>query len=936
MTAMKQTILFLCALFMGVTLMAQEAPYVEGELIVQISKQRSIDQVVARYQHLKDINTGLEVRAELSDDSKIYLLSFDNAAISDNDVRGLLGKDRDVLAVQFNHIIQMRQAPNDPGYGSQWFHNNIDSELAWDITTGGTTANGDEIVVAVIEDANYPHNDLIDNHWVNTAEIDGNGIDDDGNGYVDDYHGWNPGGNNDNVCCGGHGTAVNGMVGGKGNNGIGGAGVNWDVQIMNIQIGSLNEASVISSYEYAYDMRNLYNTTNGAEGAFVVATNASWGIDGANPANYPVWCAYYDTLGSVGILNCGATANNNVNIDSVGDMPTGCSSDYMVAVTATNVNDQRTFSGYGQTTIDLGAPGESVSLPSGSSGYSNTSGTSFASPCVAGAIALMYSAPCPDLAALALTNPQQAADMVRGYIFDGVDPVAQLATETVTGGRLNLKNSLDLALGNCGPLPPCNPVSLSLTTECTYNELTQAAEASITVDVQMSENFCSAVSVCYAAQGQSPICDDLASLGVNLDNNSTYTINGLQSNTTYDVYFTTADGTSATQSITTGNCDALVPGCTDVNATNYDPAATFDDGSCVFPCSTVTLTIDTDCWGGEVSWEVLDASGNVVASVGGGTYGNQQTFTWSECLEWGCYTFNIFDSFGDGMAGTIYGCAVNGNYTMSDDQGNVLFAMGDPNYGSSATHSFCLPVDQPGCTDPTACNFNPAATTDDGSCEFTSCAGCTNASACNYDPTATLDDGSCQLPDGCTDSTACNYNAGATCDDGSCEYTSCAGCTNASACNYDPTATLDDGSCQLPDGCTDSTACNYNAGATCDDGSCEYTSCAGCTNASACNYDPTATLDDGSCQLPDGCTDSTACNYNPAATCDDGSCEFTSCVSCEGDFNQDGMRDVGDFLNVLATFGCTSDCGETDMTGDGMVTSSDVLYFLGLIGEPCP
>ncbi len=852
---MKQiTLSFLACLFI-LTSSAQEKAYLPGELIVQVAKGQSIEQVVNRYQAMKDDPTELKVLKELSDDAGIYLLSFNEGAVNDRHLLDILRKDSDLLAAQFNHVIEMRATPNDPGYGNQWFHNNIDSELAWDITTGGTTANGDPIVVAVIEDANYPHNDLIDNHWVNAGEIPDNGIDDDGNGYVDDYDGWNPGGNNDNVCCGGHGTAVNGMIGGVGNNGIGGAGVNWDVEIMNIQIGSLNEASVISSYEYAYDMRNLYNNTNGAQGAFVVATNASWGIDGANPANYPVWCNYYDTLGTVGILNCGATANNNVNIDAVGDMPTGCSSEYMVAVTATNVNDVRTFSGYGATTIDLGAPGESVNLPSGGSGYSNTSGTSFASPCVAGAIALMYSAPCPELAALALTDPQQAADMVRGYIFDGVDPIGNLAGETVTGGRLNLRNSLDLALLNCGPLPPCDPTGISLTTECLYNEVSGAVEATVTVDVTMSENFCTATTVCYAIQGQSPVCDDLLSLGVDLNNTNTYAINGLQSNTTYEVYFTTADGTSATQVVTTGDCSSQIPGCTSPSAINYDPAATFDDGSCTFPCTDVTLTIDTDCWGSEVSWEILDDQGNTVASVPGNTYGNQQSFTWTGCLEYGCYTFNIFDSYGDGLNGTIWNCPVDGNYVMEDNLGNVLFQMGDPNYGTGTTHDFCVPIDLPGCTD---------------------------QSACNFDPLATVDDGSCVLPDGCT---------------------------NQSACNYNPAAQCDDGSCILPDGCTDQ---------------------------SACNYDPAAQCDDGSCILPDGCTDQSACNYDPAAQCDDGTCEFESCAQCPGDFNEDGMRDVSDFLQVLAAFGCTGDCGAMDMDDDNAVTASDVLVFLGLIGLPCP
>ena len=152
-----------------------------------------------------------------------------------------------------------------------------------------------------------------------------------------------------------------------------------------------------------------------------------------------MWCAYYDDLGAAGILNCGATANNNVNIDVVGDMPTGCGSDYMVAVTATNDSDVRTFSGYGATTIDLGAPGRKRVLAFGSTGYGGTSGTSFASPCVAGGIALVYSAPCADLASSALTSPQATADAVRGYILNGVDAVRQL------GGRDGHRGTLECA-----------------------------------------------------------------------------------------------------------------------------------------------------------------------------------------------------------------------------------------------------------------------------------------------------------------------------------------------------------------------------------------------------------------------------------------------------------------------------------------------------------
>lgn len=104
--------------------------------------------------------------------------------------------------------------------------------------------------------------------------------------------------------------------------------------------------------------------------------------------------------------------------------------------------------------------------------------------------------------------------------------------------------------------------------------------------------------------------------------------------------------------------------------------------------------------------------------------------------------------------------------------------------------------------------------------------GCTDPTAINYNPQATVNDGSCiyNLQVGCTDANACNYNDLAIIDDGSCEYVTCAGCTDEEATNYDPTATIDDGSCfytSIP-GCTDPDAYNYNPIATADDGSCVY------------------------------------------------------------------------------------------------------------------
>ena len=151
-------------------------------------------------------------------------------------------------------------------------------------------------------------------------------------------------------------------------------------------------------------------------------------------------------------------------------------------------------------------------------------------------------------------------------------------------------------------------------------------------------------------------------------------------------------------------------------------------------------------------------------------------------------------------------------------------------------------VGVPGCTDALACNFDPSATIDDGSClaldECGNCGGtettgCTDPAACNYDMNAGCDDGSCLTLDAC----------------GNCGGTDTAGCTDPTACNYDMNADCDDNSCILPDGCTNPAACNFDANALCDDGSCDLGPCDvfGCTDVAACNYDPAATIDDGSC-----------------------------------------------------------------------------------------
>jgi hypothetical protein len=453
---MKKLVLFSLLLASVQSLFSQQiitpGSYVPGEVLVQIDDPMWLPEIISDLQIVSSTYTGLRVSKEISRPVNIWLFAFDENTISHDAMLAALYTNKHILIAQNNHYVQERATtPNDAIFGTQWHHvdgsdNDIDSDLAWDITTGGATNNGHEIVVCVIEGggSDWNHEDLIANHWVNTAEIDGNGIDDDGNGYIDDYNGWNSGNNTDNIAAGDHGTGVSGMIGARGNNNIDAAGINWNVKIMQVDMAGITESNVIAAYTYPLTMRQLYTSSGGTEGAFVVATNASWGIDNANPSGYPLWCNFYNTLGQAGILNCGATANNNVNIDAVGDMPTACSSPYMISVTATNSSDVRTFSGYGQTTIDVGAPGGGVITLANTNATTTTSGTSFASPLTAGVIALIYSVPCSDIAILAMSDPQAAADLVREALLDGVDLVPNLTTETVTGGRINAFNSVEL------------------------------------------------------------------------------------------------------------------------------------------------------------------------------------------------------------------------------------------------------------------------------------------------------------------------------------------------------------------------------------------------------------------------------------------------------------------------------------------------------------
>ncbi len=442
---------------------SQETNVVPGNLLVMVGSDAQARQLTKELGSINGSSTGLKVERTLSESMHIYLMSFDPTAVNSNLFLNAIKQNHLVKIAQFNHTFQERIIPNDVQFVNMWdMHNtgasggvadaDIDAPEAWDITTGGLTAAGDSIVVAVIDGGfDLAQPDL--NFWKNYQEIPGNGIDDDLNGYVDDRDGWNGATATDNFSVASHGTHVSGTVGARGNNTIGVTGVNWNVKVMPISYGTGGsfEANVVASYAFAMDQRRIYNQTNGAKGAFVVSTNSSFGIDLAFPASYPLWCAMFDSLGSVGIISAGATANANYNIDTQGDIPTSCLSNWLIAVTNTTRTDAKNSScGYGATMIDLGAPGTSITSTYPSSAYSSISGTSMATPHVAGTVALMCSVNCLQFITDYKADPAGIALMLKDSLLGAVDVIPSMSSGiTLTGGRLNLYKSVRSVQNYC-------------------------------------------------------------------------------------------------------------------------------------------------------------------------------------------------------------------------------------------------------------------------------------------------------------------------------------------------------------------------------------------------------------------------------------------------------------------------------------------------------
>jgi len=296
---------------------------------------------------------------------------------------GILMKEPSIEYVEPNFIVRICDVPNDPRFDELWgLHNtgqtggtpdaDIDAPEAWDIHTG----NGDVVVGVIDTGVDYTHEDLVDNMWINQAEATGvPGVDDDSNGYIDDIYGINAiTGSGDPMDDAGHGTHCSGTIGAVGNNAVGVIGVNWDVEIMGLKFLSSTGSGAISDaiecIEYVLDMHT--------RGVNIRITSNSWGGGGYSQAAYDAISALRDE----DILFCAAAGNDLLDNDASPHYPSSYDLYNIIAVAATDHNDQLASlsywgSNYGLTSVDVAAPGVDIlsTLPGG--GYDPAPGDIF-------------------------------------------------------------------------------------------------------------------------------------------------------------------------------------------------------------------------------------------------------------------------------------------------------------------------------------------------------------------------------------------------------------------------------------------------------------------------------------------------------------------------------------------------------------------------------
>ncbi len=381
------------------------------------------------------------------------------------DKRGLerllkeLRQNDQVEYVEPDYIVSMAVVPNDPYYSESYGLKNtgqndgtagadIDAEEAWGITTGSSN-----VIVAVIDSGvDYTHDDLVANLWTNPGETPGDSTDNDGNGYIDDVYGIDAIANNgDPWDDNSHGTHCAGIVGAVGNNGIGVAGVCWDVKIMSLKFldsaGNGYTSDAITCIEYAV-----------ANGAQIISS--SWVSHDYSQALSDAIIAARDA----GVLFIAAAGNFNTNIDVSAKYPASYTAENIIGVAASDVYDYIAyFSCIGPTSVDVAAPGKDIFSTIPGNGYASLSGTSMAAAHVAGVAALIKA-----------DDPTATWSQIKNRILDTVELQSDMDGRIATGGRVNAYDAL-----NNSPRPA---VTITFPTANSFVYGTMPVQVSVTLE----------------------------------------------------------------------------------------------------------------------------------------------------------------------------------------------------------------------------------------------------------------------------------------------------------------------------------------------------------------------------------------------------------------------------------------------------------------------
>jgi len=332
------------------------------------------------------------------------------------------------LICEPNYVVKAFTTPTDTFFNLQWgLHQtsdiDIDAPEAWDISQGSNS-----VIVGVIDtgiQTNHP--DLSTNIWTNPGEIGGNGIDDDGNGYIDDVHGVNTITSSGTLTDdNGHGSHCAGVIGASTNNGTGVSGINWNVKLIGCKFlpssGSGTTADAIQCLQYFTDLK-----TN--RGVDVSVLSNSWGSSG----NSSSLRAAFQASADAGIISVAAAGNDAIDNDgATKNYPASFPDNHIISVAAIDSDGfLATFSNYGATSVDIGAPGVQIASTGYTSNYIYLSGTSMATPHVAGALALLKA-----------NYPAFSISDARDAVLQSSVPLSSLTGKVATGGMLNIYSML--------------------------------------------------------------------------------------------------------------------------------------------------------------------------------------------------------------------------------------------------------------------------------------------------------------------------------------------------------------------------------------------------------------------------------------------------------------------------------------------------------------